>query len=377
MSLKLNIGAGDTNIEGFTPVDRKLGIEAYPLPYEDGSVEEIRASHILEHFPDGHILDVLREWSRVLKIGGRIRIAVPDMEWIAKNLEHRHAMAYIMGGQTDENDFHKSAFTECKLRRLMAASGIPANVGRWESENTDCASLPVSLNLEGFKERHSVQPKETGVDIKIAAVMSVPRVGWNDHWGCVFSALRAFNIPIRKGTGPFWGQCMQRMYQECLNDGLDWILSIDYDTVFTAKNLDRLMGLFGSNPHIDALAAMQVRRHGCTPLMSIKGKGGIEVGEEPVKVDTAHFGLTLVRVEALKDLPKPWFCPTPDKNGDWGDGRTDDDIHFWRQFAKAGKTVYIAPNVGVGHLQLMVSDLDENFEVRHTFVPDWIEQCKK
>lgn len=376
MDLKLNIGAGDTKIEGFTPIDRKVGCEAYPLAYADGSVDEIRASHILEHFADRELLDVLREWSRVLRDGGRIRIAVPDMEWIAKNLDNPLSMNYMMGGQTDENDFHRSAFTETKLRRLMGAAGIPANVGRWNSTNTDCASLAVSLNLEGYKERHSVQPKATEGDIKIAAVMSVPRVGWNDHWGCVFAALRPFNIPIRKATGPFWGQCMQRMFQGCVKDGLDWILSIDYDTIFKAESLDKLMGIFGRNPNIDALAALQARRHGDTPLMSIKGQKGVEIEGDTVQVDTAHFGLTLIRVEALKEVEKPWFMPKPNADNEWGDGRMDDDIWFWHQFKKAGKIVCVAPRVNVGHLQLMVSDFDENFQVRHTFVPDWIGNAK-
>ena len=78
--LKLNIGAGSTIISGFTPIDRKLGSEAYPLSYPDNSVDEIRASHILEHFSFAHAQQALKEWTRVLKPGGRIRIAVPDLD---------------------------------------------------------------------------------------------------------------------------------------------------------------------------------------------------------------------------------------------------------------------------------------------------------
>ena len=46
-ALRLNIGAGSVAIDGYTPVDRSVGKEAFPLDYEDDSVDEIRASHIL------------------------------------------------------------------------------------------------------------------------------------------------------------------------------------------------------------------------------------------------------------------------------------------------------------------------------------------
>ena len=57
MPVKLNIGAGDVDAPGFIAIDRKLGLEAYPLPehvngtkLETDSVDEVRASHVLEHF---------------------------------------------------------------------------------------------------------------------------------------------------------------------------------------------------------------------------------------------------------------------------------------------------------------------------------------
>ena len=78
--IKLNIGAGDTVIEGWTPIDRKLGTEAYPLPqYADNSVEVIRASHVLEHFSFVDAQLALNEWCRVLKPGGKIFVSVPDV----------------------------------------------------------------------------------------------------------------------------------------------------------------------------------------------------------------------------------------------------------------------------------------------------------
>ena len=60
--VRLNLGAGDSHLEGFKPIDRKLGSEVYPLAYNDESVDEIYASHVLEHFPYTKTQDVLDDW---------------------------------------------------------------------------------------------------------------------------------------------------------------------------------------------------------------------------------------------------------------------------------------------------------------------------
>lgn len=381
MSLKLNIGAGNTNIEGFTPIDRNRGSEAYPLPYEDGSVDEILASHILEHFSFRDAMTALKEWVRVLKPGGRIRIAVPGFDQIVQMQHDEKWPFYLMGGQTDENDFHRSVWTFATLAKFMKHAGL-ANVQPWQSQNKDCAALPVSLNLEGVK------PSTAGT-VKVCAVMSIPRIGWNDAWGQVMEALGPFRIPVRRFTGVFWGQCMQRVFNECVEDGVDWILAIDYDSMFTAQHVDRLLGTLGSHPEIDALAALQSRRGQGYPLMT-KAKAekkvvpchacghdveGLvcEMTTEPVRVTTAHFGLTLIRVDALKGVPKPWFYAQPDSKSEWepdGD-KLDDDIWFWHQWKEAGKTLYVDPMCRIGHLEVMVSDFDDGMNPRHIYVPQW------
>ena len=213
--------------------------------------------------------------------------------------------------------------------------------------------------------------KEAATDIKIAAVISIPRIGWNDHWGCVQNALGVFKIPVRRAIGVFWGQCMQNLLESCVADGLDWVITLDYDTMFTKLHLDRMFGHFGEHPEIDALSALQNRRQKDGALLTIPGVDKVTVTGEPIRINTSHFGLTLLRLDALRDVPKPWFKAVPDDKGEWGEGRTDSDIWFWRQWLEAGKTVYVAPDVRVGHLELMVTEFDENCKVRHIHVNEW------
>lgn len=366
--VRLNIGAGKVAIEGFTPIDRSVGLEAYPLTYADNSVDEIRASHILEHFPQALTQSVLRDWVRVLKPGGRIRIAVPDFNKIAGELRgDLKRFTYLMGGQTDENDYHKSVWTTEKLLEQMEVAGL-SPITSWVSDNTDCASLPVSLNLQGVKS--SAVRTDT---VKIRAIMSVPRYGSLAARGIMDKALSTFKIPLTTSQGVFWGQCMQRDFVRTVDDGIDWILTIDYDSVFSAEQLDQLFGTFGPNPHIDALSALQVRRDGDKPLLTCGNSGEIQTDMSPILVTTSHFGLTLIRVEVLKTVPRPWFKSEPDKDGNWSDDRLDDDIWFWHQWRLAGKKIFVDPKVRIGHVEECVSWFDEHLKVQRSSVPEWRE----
>jgi predicted SAM-dependent methyltransferase len=58
--------------------DIRMNLESDPLPLADGTVNNIYSSHCLEHIEPGRLRDVFQDMYRVLKVGGRIRIAVPS-----------------------------------------------------------------------------------------------------------------------------------------------------------------------------------------------------------------------------------------------------------------------------------------------------------
>lgn len=55
-----------------------------PIPFADETFELVYHSHVLEHFPRNQAQRFLRECHRVLKPRGVIRVAVPDLERIAR-----------------------------------------------------------------------------------------------------------------------------------------------------------------------------------------------------------------------------------------------------------------------------------------------------
>ena len=602
MVIKLNLGSGDFELDGYINLDRKNGNEVYPLvAYADNSVDEIRASHILEHFGRREMFNVLQNWVSKLTIGGVLKIAVPDFEAIAKKYikgdePDFDCAGYVCGGQLDEDDFHKAIFDENKLRKSFELLGL-TDIQRWESEVSDCASYPISLNLQGTKtesdltygeigfsddaykslleklslKRHNVYsqggedgiveaifdkigaqnkwclevgasdgimfsntrklieqgwnailiekdkdlyeklvkncekyqnvktfnleisagisldsilkqcgaPKEIDllcIDVdgqdwhiwnqlieyqprvvvieyqpncedpdfipsvggseqagkaaiqklaasklyhntlvtrynviairndikavekadikktKIFAVMSMPRLAFTDNMFSALKALVPLGIDLEKGSGVFWGQVLTRLFEEHLDDGTEYLLSIDYDTYFTKNQVIRLLQLMVEYPEADAIIPLQIKRECDFPLIgrntedrkSITQIPAYEFEKELMPLSVGHFGLSIFRVSSLKKLKKPWFIPKPDKNDSWHDGRIDEDIYFWHNFTKSGLQLFLAPKIGLAHLQLVATipgKIQDGFKPQHRYLtdldkngmPDWCE----
>lgn len=120
--LRIELGAGARKMPGWTGIDISpkadlvcdIGTEVWP--FADGSVREIYASHVLEHFSYlttmRHVLD---ECLRVLCPGGRLRVAVPDASiYIRAYLEGRdspevipvYKRAYFFNSPIDSNKLY-------------------------------------------------------------------------------------------------------------------------------------------------------------------------------------------------------------------------------------------------------------------------------
>ncbi len=88
----LNIGCGYTYHSDWENVDFAStgeGVKAHNLlkgiPFENNTFEVVYHSHVLEHFLKQDAEKLISECYRVLKPGGTIRIAIPDLEPIARN----------------------------------------------------------------------------------------------------------------------------------------------------------------------------------------------------------------------------------------------------------------------------------------------------
>lgn len=218
-------------------------------------------------------------------------------------------------------------------------------------ENIHCNQLMNAENQK-FEKR-----------LKVAAVMSVPRLGFMDNLFCIFEGLEPYKIPVIKMQGAFWGQCLERGIQTQIDIGADAILTIDYDTIFSHIDVGRLIKLMIEHPEADAIVPVQSGRMGKKALLSMKSKSGLlreivpidEFQPELTRIYSGHFGLTLIRTSSLLRLSHPWFIDVPAMDGQWGSGRVDADINFWRKMEQSGMKVYSANRIIIGHLELLVT----------------------
>lgn len=91
----LNIGCGTDYKKGWINIDNNSdnNIDTIdlnwdlrnPLPFDDGTVDYIFNEHFLEHLTVEEGQKSLRDFKRVLKPGGVMRIAMPDLDEAVKN----------------------------------------------------------------------------------------------------------------------------------------------------------------------------------------------------------------------------------------------------------------------------------------------------
>lgn len=212
-------------------------------------------------------------------------------------------------------------------------------------------------------------------EVTVSAVMTAPRheIVWVRN--VIEKAIRDIGIPLNISGGVFYGQCMQIMLQELVDKGVDYAITIDFDSVFTADDVRRLMSIIVQQPEVDAITAIQPKR-GCGDILGARfgGDRSVTWDGKPIKVDSAHFGLTVIDLKKLASVPKPWFHHKPNADGEWTGEKTDDDVWFWRQWNEAGNSIYIDPGVRLGHLEEMVTIFDEQMKLTHIYPKKWSEQ---
>lgn len=171
MKLYLHLGCGCVLIPSFINLDireetnaEKLSL-VYPLDYDSDLFDLVYSSHILEHFPRKQTLAVLKEWVRVLKRNGTLRLSVPDLEALikiySKTKELEQIIGPLYGGQDYRYNYHQTAFDFKTLKNLMQKAGLTA-IHRWDFRRTihsdywdysqaETKGILISLNLEGRK----------------------------------------------------------------------------------------------------------------------------------------------------------------------------------------------------------------------------------
>ncbi len=152
-SKKLEIGAGSKPKPGYLHHDIRplndidIVCDARKFPdelYE--TFDEVYASNILEHFNRFEVRDVLKEWTKLVRPGGKIEIIVPDIREISRqfvegyiDIEFFNYLNY--GGNDYEYNIHKFGFDAALLEKMLKSlyfEVVTSQPGiKWEDRKVD------------------------------------------------------------------------------------------------------------------------------------------------------------------------------------------------------------------------------------------------
>lgn len=143
----IHLGCGDVVAPGYINVDLKSATHVHfvhdvtNLPFfKDNSADLVYACHVMEHFPFEQIKRILWEWRRVLKIGGTLRLSVPDFDKLLviyrrSNNEVESIRQPLMGAE-DGYFSHLLIFNLHFIKKLLEENGFE-NVRIWNPAHVD------------------------------------------------------------------------------------------------------------------------------------------------------------------------------------------------------------------------------------------------
>ncbi len=142
-----------------------------------GQFDEVKAHQVLEHFDFGRTADVVAEWVRIVKPGGKLVIETPNLMWTAERITEGNLDLYIAGNlwgdqghpfwmqesyggwgkdgrwlaDSFDHNHHKCGFTPKSLTSLMESCGLV---------NVEVESYSSQMRVVGKKPE--VQDAESG-----------------------------------------------------------------------------------------------------------------------------------------------------------------------------------------------------------------------
>ncbi len=135
--LRVDVGSGPVRREGWVTIDKycpeaNIQAPADNLPYVDGTVDEIMTSHMVEHLLPTELDSALKEWRRVLKVGGKLTVRCPNFpryveDWLNGGEEYRWGLglAWLLGWQhMGPGYWTHNGFSVNRLAGIVEAAGF-------------------------------------------------------------------------------------------------------------------------------------------------------------------------------------------------------------------------------------------------------------
>ena len=171
--MKLHLGCGTKKLEGWINIDSVAALQpdlihdvSQPLPYNDLSVDEVLAEDLLEHFDKYLRFVVFYEWVRVLKIGGKMTLQVPDFKKILRKyfkFGYDNFVDFIFGENMWESKTYNGHFGNHKWG--YSKKTLPEFVKLFGIEPLSIETKGLNLCFVGEKIKHVSYQELDGIQI--------------------------------------------------------------------------------------------------------------------------------------------------------------------------------------------------------------------
>lgn len=257
---RLNLGCGDKILDNYINVDvapSRAGKKPNVLcdlhrlePFANDSADEILSVHVIEHFWRWEVVDILKEWVRVLKPGGKLILECPNLTsacqaFLNAPLQRSRAdqngqttmwVFYGDPGWKDPLMVHRWGYTPESLGEVMREAGLidirqePAQfklreprdmrmVGMKPVSVTSTTFTPPTISTDSRMNKQTIQTSSA-----IQRIEKTPQAIWDEYliWyyhAYVWKQTYYHGIRTLKLPGDMWN------YQEILFDrGIDYVV---------------------------------------------------------------------------------------------------------------------------------------------------------
>lgn len=133
--MKLHLGCYQKKIHGFVNIDIREDVnpdvvdDVFKLEkFEEGTVDLIYVCHVLEHATYKQALEGMSRWFKLLKKGGILRLAVPDLEAVCEHYIYHKDLnilkSFIYGSQKHDYDYHMCGWDQKTIDQTLTNIGF-------------------------------------------------------------------------------------------------------------------------------------------------------------------------------------------------------------------------------------------------------------
>lgn len=157
---RIELGAGYRPTPGFTHQDINPGkhieivCDVRDVDQLGDGWDEVRATHLLEHFGRHETTPVLEEWYSILGHKGTLYLEVPNLtgqiaQWQDGSIDDRELVRLMYADQDYEENYHKTAFTVDLLGSYLKDAGF---------RYVEIRDVGLVLCASGIKSEEGVRP---------------------------------------------------------------------------------------------------------------------------------------------------------------------------------------------------------------------------